>query len=57
VFSIFSTFVGGADKSRIICSLSHFPAVALLGPRHAGKTTLAKKLRLQREWIYLDLER
>ncbi|GAB3413105.1 ATP-binding protein [Niabella aquatica] len=39
--------------------LKHFPAVALLGPRQVGKTTLAKNLvkRLEKKNIYLDLER
>lgn len=35
--------------------LSRFPAVALLGPRQCGKTTLAKALLP--EWDFLDLER
>lgn len=33
-----------------------FPAVALLGPRQVGKTTLAKEIAENRESIYLDLE-
>jgi predicted AAA+ superfamily ATPase len=39
--------------------LSHFPAVAILGPRQVGKTTLAKSLQkqLKKKSIYLDLER
>jgi len=38
--------------------LNSFPAVALLGPRQVGKTTIAQMLRsqVQRESIYLDLE-
>jgi predicted AAA+ superfamily ATPase len=37
--------------------LAQFPAVALLGPRQAGKTTLAEMLAAQRQpSIYLDLE-
>ena len=44
----------------ILSRLKQFPAVALLGPRQAGKTTLAEhiaQLRLTgREAIYLDLE-
>jgi len=36
--------------------LEQFPAVALLGPRQVGKTTLAKAIAAQRSSIYLDLE-
>jgi predicted AAA+ superfamily ATPase len=36
----------------------HFPAIGILGPRQAGKTTLAKKIspELDKETLYLDLE-
>jgi predicted AAA+ superfamily ATPase len=33
------------------------PAVALLGSRQVGKTTLAKRLKLEKPCRYLDLER
>jgi predicted AAA+ superfamily ATPase len=36
--------------------LAHFPAVALLGPRQVGKTTLALQLAARRPSVYLDLE-
>ncbi|MFN9728124.1 ATP-binding protein [Acidovorax sp.] len=36
--------------------LAHNPAVALLGPRQAGKTTVALALARQADHIYLDLE-
>ena len=38
--------------------LNNFPAVALLGPRQVGKTTLAKTLisKLKKDTIYIDLE-
>jgi len=36
--------------------LSQFPAVALLGPRQVGKTTLAFEMEAQYSSIYLDLE-
>ncbi|MBM5798495.1 MAG: ATPase, partial [Cyanobacteria bacterium K_Offshore_0m_m2_072] len=36
--------------------LNLFPAVALLGPRQVGKTTLALQLAAQRPSQYLDLE-
>lgn len=39
-------------------SLAEFPAVALLGPRQAGKTTLARIVANERPGsLYLDLER
>ncbi|MDT8377224.1 MAG: ATP-binding protein [Mariprofundaceae bacterium] len=36
--------------------ISQYPAVALLGPRQVGKTTLAFALAEDRESVYLDLE-
>jgi predicted AAA+ superfamily ATPase len=38
--------------------IDHFPAVALLGPRQVGKTTLIKETmnHLPKESVYLDLE-
>lgn len=49
-------------KERQILSLlqeylSIFPAVGLLGPRQVGKTTLVKNLKLDKESIYIDLEK
>jgi len=40
----------------LVDQLDQFPAVALLGPRQVGKTTLALALATRRESIYLDLE-
>lgn len=37
-------------------ALEHSPAVALLGPRQVGKTTLAKAIAHERDAVYLDLE-
>ncbi|MBM3853342.1 MAG: ATP-binding protein [Verrucomicrobia bacterium] len=37
-------------------SIEHNPAVALLGPRQVGKTTLALELGATRPSLYLDLE-
>jgi hypothetical protein len=36
--------------------LAHIPAVALLGPRQVGKTTLAQEVAEGRRSVYLDLE-
>ena len=36
--------------------LEYMPAVAILGPRQAGKTTLARMVTEGRQSIYLDLE-
>ena len=36
--------------------LSDLPAVALLGPRQVGKTTLARAIAATRDSVYLDLE-
>ncbi len=37
--------------------LAEFPAVAILGPRQVGKTTLALEVAARRgpAWVYLDL--
>ena len=41
----------------LLARLDQFPAVALLGPRQVGKTTLAEEIGESRSSIYLDLER
>ena len=43
-------------QDKLQQSLAQFPAVALLGPRQVGKTTLAKYLGKKTESVYLDLE-
>ena len=40
----------------VLARLSQFPAVALLGPRQAGKTTLAEQIAAGQPSVYLDLE-
>jgi len=40
----------------LLARLDQFPAVALLGPRQVGKTTLAEWVAGRRESVYLDLE-
>jgi hypothetical protein len=42
--------------SRITTLLEESPAVALIGPRQAGKTTLALEIAESRDAVYLDLE-
>src|SRR5208283_4465169 len=43
-------------NSRLNELLRHSPAVVLLGPRQAGKTTLALEIGEKTASIYLDLE-
>lgn len=43
-------------KKRVIEALEYQAAVALIGPRQAGKTTLALDIGEQRAALYLDLE-
>jgi predicted AAA+ superfamily ATPase len=42
--------------AELIARLNEAPAVALLGPRQVGKTTLALEIGARRPSIYLDLE-
>ncbi len=42
--------------SAVTAALAEVPAVALLGPRQAGKTTLALAVAATRPSLYLDLE-
>ncbi len=50
--------IARAATSQLIDLLRHFPAVALLGPRQVGKTTLALSLdgQFKPHALYLDLE-
>lgn len=43
-------------KPRLNFLLHHNPAVALLGPRQSGKTTLALEIARHQSSVYLDLE-
>lgn len=51
-------YITRSIEGRLLKLLDYFPAVAILGPRQAGKTTLVKEIRkqLNKESIYLDLE-
>ena len=51
-------FIDRLLQEKISASLAAFPAVAILGPRQCGKSTLAQQiLRHRDESVYLDLER
>lgn len=43
-------------QAAVTALLDRHPAVGLLGPRQAGKTTLALEIARQRPAVYLDLE-
>ena len=43
-------------ETRLTQRLGQFPAVALLGPRQVGKTTLARAGQAAKSALYLDLE-
>lgn len=45
-------------ETEILTDLAYFPALAIIGPRQSGKTTLAKMLisHTRKPAIYLDLE-
>ena len=48
--------IGRRTKRRLLRLLAEFPAVALLGARQVGKTTLALNVGDARDAVYLDLE-
>jgi uncharacterized protein len=48
--------INRALYSHILDDLDRFPAVALLGPRQVGKTTLALQVAREKNALYLDLE-
>ena len=43
-------------RPKVESYLRQFPAVALLGPRQVGKTTLAREIARTADSVYLDLE-
>ena len=54
--SIITYMLARRLSSQLSELLRHSPAVVLLGPRQAGKTTLALEIGAQTASIYLDLE-
>ena len=44
------------SRAQLQSLLAEFPAVALLGPRQVGKTTLALEIAETVDSVYLDLE-
>jgi predicted AAA+ superfamily ATPase len=56
---IFEFMINRQLHTKIIHLLDHFPAVAILGPRQIGKTTLAKQIaqKLKKPTLYLDVEK
>ncbi len=45
-------------ESTVIKLISYFPAIGIIGPRQAGKTTLARQImqQVKEDTLYLDLE-
>jgi predicted AAA+ superfamily ATPase len=54
--SVFARMIRRYNESLLAEYLSEFPAVALIGPRQVGKTTLALETADRYRSIYLDLE-
>ena len=54
--SVFARMIRRYNESLLEEYLSEFPAVALVGPRQVGKTTLALETADRYRSIYLDLE-
>lgn len=54
-YAIITRMISRHIKQSVLTKLKHFPAVALLGPRQTGKTTLAHKIA-GKKGLYLDLE-
>jgi len=42
--------------TQLLETIGRYPAVALLGPRQVGKTTLALNVAATRPSLYLDLD-
>lgn len=55
-YAIITWMIRRSLYQTLVHRLEQFPAVALLGPRQVGKTTLANEISGQIPSIYLDLE-
>ncbi len=55
-YSIIAMMIQRRLQRRLSDLLGEYPAVALLGPRQAGKTTLAHEVAGSMDSVYLDLE-
>jgi uncharacterized protein len=52
------TYIKRSLEEKLKTQLEYFPAVAILGPRQCGKSTLAKHIRSHfPDLVYIDLER
>ncbi len=56
VYSIIASMITRDLQPQLEKRLGQFPAIALLGPRQVGKTTLALTIARERNSLYLDLE-
>jgi len=54
--SIITSMITRRLLAQLRALLAEYPAVALLGPRQAGKTTLALEIAATTDAVYLDLE-
>ncbi|MEQ1747717.1 MAG: AAA family ATPase, partial [Saprospiraceae bacterium] len=53
-----TTYIPRKAEDEVLRLIQYFPAVAIVGPRQVGKTSLAKHLagQLQKPTVYFDLE-
>lgn len=56
LYSIIARMIKRRLHSLLNQRLDQYPAVALIGPRQVGKTTLALDIAEHRPYVYLDLE-
>jgi predicted AAA+ superfamily ATPase len=54
--SIIARMIRRRIQDELVASIDQYPAVVLVGPRQAGKTTLALEVARGRPALYLDLE-